>query len=148
MTPEPPVTRTDLAQGDDEWWRKAFTQTEYDEMIRAFEEIEAEHEANQENPPVFAAFTDVLQSDAIEVLNFLRSTAQEHQSASVRQFCTAIGHSICMNYMVDVDVEYDEQMTDHATWFGVMDDLMPDDDDDGDDDDYEWIEDEEAGDDD
>lgn len=123
------MTDVALAQGDDEWWRAAFTQTEYDEMIRSFEDAEAEHEAGVENPPFFSAFADVLQSDAIEVLNFLRSTAQDHQSASVRPFCLAIGHSICMNYMADTDVEYVEELTDHAIWFGVVEDLFEDDDD-------------------
>jgi hypothetical protein len=128
---------------DDSWANGVFSEQELMKLRRQAQDIIDDHEASQEVEMV-SIETMFDRSVTHEVLQFLRDKHYEASEGTIADFLWALGCNICFVYLTDVDWDYDEILSDHATYFGArmfLDD-MEEDDDDMDDDDVDGDDDE------
>lgn len=121
---------------DDNWASRVFSEQELIKLKRTLEAIEEDHASSSE-VAVVSIETVFERTYVHEVLGWLR---REHYGASegpIADFLWTLGCNICFVYLCDVDWDYDEVLSDHATYFGArmfLDDVDEDDDDVDDDD--------------
>jgi hypothetical protein len=122
---------------DDNWASKVFSEVELAKLKRTLVAIEENHVEQVGDIEVVSIETIFERAYVHEVLAWLR---REHHNASegaVADFLWALGCNICFVYLCDTEWEYDEVLSDHATYFGArmfLDDADEDDDDLDDDD--------------
>lgn len=122
---------------DDNWAYRVFTEQELIKLRREADAIEEAHWEQKDKVETVSIETIFERQYSHEVLDWLRQTHYNAPEGAIADFLWALGCNICFSYLVDVDWEYDEQLSDHATYFGArmfLDDADEDDDDLDDDD--------------
>lgn len=127
---------------DGDWLKKVFTDTEISKMQRAARAIIDTHQ--DDDPDVsdrnIQIVADISHHMAGIVMEWCRIQLEGGLvPPSVSEFLVGVGRTIGVGYLVDPDWEYDETLSDHATWFGAtdwfQDEFMNDDGEDDEDDD-------------
>lgn len=126
---------------DDNWASKVFSEQEVMKLRRQANDIIEDHEASTRVEMV-SIETMVDREVVHEILAWLRDQHYRAPEGTIADFLWALGCNICFAYLTDVDWDYDEALSDHATYFGARmflddyedDDDLDDDDVDGDDD--------------
>lgn len=103
---------------DDDWASQVFSEQELIKLKRQAEAIEEDHDASQQAELV-SIETMFERQYAHEVLAWLRHQHYNEEDGTVRDFLWALGCNICFVYLCDTEWEYDEQLSDHATYFGA-----------------------------
>jgi hypothetical protein len=125
--------------GDGDWAESVFTDTELAKLRRAAKAIIDTH-----NPDMFLPETDeyleyelsIRREYVHEILGWCRELhAQNDVPPFVSDLLFAIGMAVGVSYLTDDSWEFDEVLSDHATYFGSRDwfteNMEWDDDDDG-----------------
>lgn len=123
---------------DDDWAKSVFTETELGKLRQAMKDIVAATEAELEVDSTYVEYDLSVRMDGIkDVIRWCRELHQENDvPPAVSDFLFAVGCAIGISYISDDTWEYDEELSDHATYFGSRDwfvqylDDMEDDDDD------------------
>jgi hypothetical protein len=131
-----------LLNSDDDWASQVFSEQELLKLRKQLQQIEEDHVASQE-AAVVSIETEFDRSFVHEILRWLRD---QHPASEgiIAGLLWALGCNICFRYLTDTEWEYDEELSDHATYFGArmfLDD-QEDEDDDVDDDDVDGDDDE------
>ncbi len=127
---------------DDNWASKVFSEAELQKLRKQLQAVEEDHVASLQTQ-VVSIETMFERQCTHEVLAWLRDQHYRASEGAVADFLWALGCNICFVYLTDVDWDYDEVLSDHATYFGArmfLDD--EEDDDDLDDDDLDETDDE------
>lgn len=112
---------------DDNWASRIFSEQELIKLKRTLQAIEenyVEEVGDIEIVPVEMAFE---RTYVHEVLAWLRDQHYQASQGAIADFLWALGCNICFVYLCDVDWDYDEVLSDHATYFGARQFLMDDD---------------------
>ncbi len=129
---------------DDSWASQVFSEQELIKLRRQAEAIEEDHAASLQ-AQVVSIETMFERQYTHEVLAWLRHQHYNEEDGAVRDFLWALGCNICFCYLTDVEWDYDEVLSDHATYFGArmfLDDSDDEEDDDLDDGDLDETDDE------
>lgn len=113
----------------DEWFSSVFSEHEINKLRQQAEDVLAEVEAENEEPPEVSVEIVVQRNAAKDIVAWLREQHAEYAEGAASDFVWAAGVNICFAYLVDGDWEYDEEMSDHATYFGARDWFVEDGDD-------------------
>ena len=129
-----------------EWARSLFSDSELSKFRRITaqaEEEQAELDAESELDEVqFASFQLYFQREtALQFLEWVRlqMNKMEHvgdTETAVYGWLGALGAAVSITYLTDAEWDYDEQLSDYASWFGAEDmfEFVDDDDEDDEDD--------------
>ena len=137
------MTETTFNQ-DDDWASRVFSEQELLKLKRTLEAIEQDHVEQVGDIAVVSIETMFERQYVHEVLAWLRDQHYRASEGAVADFLWALGCNICFVYLCDTEWDYDEVLSDHATYFGArmfLDDAE-DDGDDVDDDDVDEADDE------
>lgn len=127
---------------DDNWASQVFSDEELNKLRKQLQQIEEDHAESQE-VQVVSIETMFDREYTHEIMEWLRETHYAAPDGAVSDFLWALGCNICFSYLTDAEWDYDEVLSDHATYFGArmflddMDDEEGDDDSDDDDSDSE-----------
>lgn len=130
---------------DDNWASRVFSEQELLKLKRTLEAIEQDHVEQIGDIAVVSIETIFERQYTHDVLAWLRDQHYRASEGAIADFLWALGCNICFVYLCDVDWDYDEVLSDHATYFGArmfLDDADEDEDDDLDDDDVDETDDE------
>lgn len=119
----------------DDWAKSVFSEQELLKLRAQANTIVESHDERAERMEVVSIETMFLQTDASTVVAWLRDQHETNPPGVVSDFLWAAGCNVCFAYLVDPDWEVDEEMSDHAMYFGAR--MSLDDEDDDDDDDTE-----------
>ncbi len=114
---------------DDSWASKVFSEQELIKLRRQAEAIEEDHVASLQTQ-IVSIETMFERQYTHEVLAWLRDQHYRASEGAIADFLWALGCNICFVYLTDVDWDYDEVLSDHATYFGArmfLDDADDDD---------------------
>lgn len=126
---------TTFGEGDDDWAIGLFSEEELLKLRRAASEIEEDHVESQQVELV-SVETIFERQYVHEIVAWLRQEHYNQPEGTVSDFLWAVGCNICFVYLVDVDWDYDEVLSDHATYFGARM-FLDDQESEGDDDDVD-----------
>lgn len=126
---------------DDNWASKVFSEAELQKLKRQLLAIEEDHVASQQTQ-VVSIETMFERQYTHEVLSWLRNEHYNAPEGTIADFLWALGCNICFCYLTDTEWDYDEVLSDHATYFGARMFLDDEGDDDLDDDDLDETDDE------
>lgn len=128
---------------DDDWASRVFSEQELIKLKRTLQAIEQDHVEQVGDIAVVSIETMFERSYVHQVVAWLRDQHYQAPEGAIADFLWALGCNICFVYLCDVDWDYDEVLSDHATYFGARQFLMDDEeDDDVDDDDVDEADDE------
>ncbi len=119
---------------DDNWASKVFSEAELQKLKRQLQAVEEDHVASLQTQ-IVSIETMFERQCTHEVLAWLRDQHYRASEGAIADFLWALGCNICFVYLTDVDWDYDEVLSDHATYFGAR--MFLDDADDGEDDDLD-----------
>ena len=119
-----------VLQGDDDNWASGlFSEQELLKLRQTANDIQDEHDTSTQVDMV-SIETMFDKNITKEVLDWLRNQHYNAPEGAVADFMWAVGCNLCFAYLVDVDWEYDESLSDHATYFGARMFLEDDEDED------------------
>lgn len=130
------MTETTFNQ-DDDWAFQVFSEQELIKLKRTLEAIEQDYVEQVNDIEVVSIETIFERQYAHEVLAWLRDQHYAAPGGAVADFLWALGCNICFVYLCDTEWEYDEVLSDHATYFGARMFLDDEDDDDMDEKDHD-----------
>lgn len=102
----------------DDWIDGLFTETEIAKMRQQADDVLASIQAENETPDVSVEIV-LERTAAKEIVAWLREQHAEYATGPSSDFVWAAGVNICFAYLVDDTWDYDEEMSDHATYFGA-----------------------------
>lgn len=111
---------------DDNWAEQVFGEAELAKLRYQARQIEEDHEASKEQVDTVSIETMFDRQYTHEILAWLRDKHYNEEDGTVRDFLWAVGCNIGFCYLTDVEWEYDEVMSDHATYFGARQFIMDD----------------------
>lgn len=126
---------------DDNWASKVFSEAELQKLRKQLQAVEEDHVASLQTQ-IVSIETMFERQCTHEVLAWLRHEHYNAPEGAVADFLWALGCNICFVYLCDTEWEYDEVLSDHATYFGARMFLDDEGDDDLDDDDVDEADDE------
>lgn len=127
------MTQTCVSSDDADWWQNVFSETEIKELKTMWEEVFAEHDNLPDQ--ILTGAISVPMNQVAEILNLIwKSYMAESEPYST--FLYGVGTALAVAYLYDNEIEFDEAISDAATYFiePVEDDDEEDEDDEDEDD--------------
>lgn len=108
------MTQTCVSSDDADWWQNVFSETEIKELKTMWEEVFAEHENLPDQ--ILTGAINVPMNQVAEILNLIwKSYLAESEPYST--FLYSVGTALAVAYLYDNEIEFDEAISDAATYF-------------------------------
>lgn len=108
------MTQTCVSSDDADWWQNVFSETEIRELKDMWEEVFAEYETVPDQ--ILTGAISVPMNQVAEILGLIWKSYMA-ESEPYSNFLYSVGTALAVAYLYDNEIEFDEAISEAATYF-------------------------------